>query len=292
MSEQLAAIETQLKTLATDMQAAEQALTFARAQVSADKAQRRVAGVWARVVDFFSTTPAETNEHTARLNLERLQGLARDQVPSWLRTQVNVTIALSTDQPAYASIHQRYTALASRRERVAALHRVASSAKDALEYAASQCSSASNMELLDAVSTNKTFSVLSSIETSGANDALRRAQAALQALAKALPRKAGSEDLPSVDDTLDLIVDFALDPAIDVLSFFNMSALNNASDNCNEVVRRVTPLVRRITESLAKIDGLIEEQKQSIAKLESPYFENAVKLIPAPLSEYSVKRSF
>jgi len=157
----------------------------------------------------------------------------------------------------------------------------------ALEHAASQCSSAGTMETLDLVTADKSISLLSTMSTSSADDALRSAQDALRALQDRFPKRVSGGELPEVSDLLDLAVDLMAGSSFDFTSFLSLSDLSGAESRARDAARALRPLRQRVR-------GLLFEQEQTLAAIRaeidsapSVYVAKARLEIPEPLRELS-----
>ena len=169
--------------------------------------------------------------------------------------------------------------------RVADWLRLVEMADRKLREAADNCESASTMEVLDLVSTNKAFSAMSYVSTSDASDSVRDAKRALQDVIDALPNRADTPDIGEPDDLLDLVFDFSFSPSIDILSWLNMSALDDAASGC----RRARDKLKGLHEKLLPLSGECSHKAEVLAKqlraMEAPFLAAAAAQVPIPLRQ-------
>ena len=163
---------------------------------------------------------------------------------------------------------------------------MAQDAHSQLIGAADDCSSASTTEMIDLFSSNKAVSVISSISTSSAADSVRRATRALQALSEALPKRATSESIAEPDDFLDLLVDLAIAPPLDIFSWINMGKLDDAADQCRKAAEQVEATLNKLNESSARAAAQREAEQQQLNQIAAPYILAAAKQVP---SNFGVK---
>lgn len=212
-------------------------LENAQAYVAADQAQRQAQrGLWARVVNFFTESPADGELLSAHALYQRTEEDVRSAMLAWLQRQAEVLLAQDAD--ARDALEQQMQRQASLDRRVNTFSDLVASGRRAvndLERAASACKSASSMEMLDFASKNKGISVMSTVRTNEASRAIRQASNSIQAFTALAPKRGTTAQLHDVDDTLDLIVDLVVDVPVDIFSWLNMRALDQAARKCREV---------------------------------------------------------
>lgn len=216
--------------------------------------------------------------------LERIQSGAKAAALSWVRQEAMNAIASSPSvSHSYQQQRQRVGHVEKRTRQVARLMELARMANDRVDRARRDCESASDTEMWDMLSSNKAISVLSSLETSDASQSLRSASRALKALAEALPKRSESVDFDLPDDGLDLLVDLVFDPGLDILSFFNMQALDDAAEACSEVQKKIAPLLSRLRQTHERALSLEKAERAKLAETEAPFLRSAAEKVPAAI---------
>lgn len=146
------------------------------------------------------------------------------------------------------------------------------------------CSNAATTEGFDMMTTSHAVSLMSSAETSRAGHAIQEAKRALQRLSEAVPTKTGFMALIQPDDFFDLVVDFAVSPAFDFLSFSNMTQLQRASEECREAAKELDPLREQVRKALAQSETVYQAAASSLFDIEKPYLEDAAALVPREIA--------
>ena len=145
-------------------------LERAREALAVDK-DRRKDSIAARIGDWLTTTPAEAAECDATERLDAIKAAAADAARNWVGETART---LLYGAPMQAAMHadqlQKVDAARTRLEQAKEWLRLAQDACERLIRAKRNCESASTTEFLDAVSKNKAFSLMSSIDTSSARD--------------------------------------------------------------------------------------------------------------------------
>ena len=279
-------LSPELHAWSEKLHAASLALSEAQHEVRIDK-ESRTPSLWARIVDYLFQTKAEKSEEQAAAELANVQAQAQAFAARWIVATAKASLA--NDEPVYA----RY--LAQRGQVSTAIKRhikidkwrgLAQDAHSQLIGAADECSSASTTEMIDLFSSNKAVSVISSISTSSAADSVRRATRALQALSEALPKRATSESIAEPDDFLDLLVDLAIAPPLDIFSWINMGKLDDAADQCRKAAEQVEATLNKLNESSARAAAQREAEQQQLNQIAAPYILAAAKQVP---SSFGVK---
>lgn len=258
-------------------------LDVARQALAADKKQRK-ASITARVGDWFTTTPAEAAERDAAGRLATLKDEAENAVQRWIGETARELLESSEVEDAKHKIHlQKVAAIRTRRDQVQRWFDLAEAAHACLARAKRSCESASTSELLDAVSSNKAFSLMSSIDTSNARDSVRAADGAVQALADALPKRAGAAPIDTPDDLLDFMLDIAFDTGFDMLSWFNMDKLDEAARRCGHAMDALQPLRVRLGQLLSESQERFDKALEALRSVEAPFLEQAAGLVPSEI---------
>lgn len=146
------------------------------------------------------------------------------------------------------------------------------------------CSNAATTEGFDMMTTSHAVSLMSSAETSRAGHAIQEVKRALQRLSEAVPTKTGFMALIQPDDFFDLVVDFAVSPAFDFLSFSNMTQLQRASEECREAAKELDPLREQVRKALAQSETVYQAAASSLFDIEKPYLEDAAALVPREIA--------
>lgn len=271
---------TDLHELAAQVQAAQRRVETARNILARDK-QARASSLMARLVDALTTTQSETVLNDAEARLAAAMKKGRTAACVWIIDTARQRLA---EKPAEAGRYQEQARKLERVQRRAGQMRrwleLAREADRRLSAARSACESASTTELLDFVSTNKVISALSYMDTSSAADAIRNAGRAVQALAEALPKRAGQAEIDQPDDLLDLLVDLAFDPGFDVLSLFNMGRLDDAARQCGKAADKLRPLLERLRQLVDDAQAKVEQERAALRDIEAPYLEAAAAQVP------------
>lgn len=272
-----------LATLAAAVLGARLALDHARQALRDDKARRRSAGLTARIVDRLSTTPAEATERELTEQFDALISRASKVVIDWVHSRAVSLMREAGQAECHAALT---TALAEARWREAQVVdrcRLATDAQRALAAAKAQCESASTAELVDAVTSSKKLAALSTCETLAAKDALHAAAAATHALKAALPQRVDALVVDLSDDLVDLSVDLVVAPALDVLSWMSVAALDEAATACNEALAALQPLADRLERLASRMHHRLEKAQADLADFEAPFVDAAHSQVPPAL---------
>ncbi|MFT0701324.1 hypothetical protein [Citrobacter meridianamericanus] len=274
---------TAIQEWADKIAAASRNLDTARQALQRDKQQRETS-LRAKFVDWLTTTPAEQAVEDARVQLAQVQGEARKFAEQWIVIKARAQLLASpADAQRHSAQLRRAETARNRQNRVRPLLRLAETARHRLDEAADACGSASNVELLDLVTTNKAVSLMSSVSTSSAGDAVRRAGEALKALSDALPKRSEATALDVPGDLLDLVVDLTFAPAIDLLSWFNMGRLNDAERQCREARRKLAPLLERLRKLDDDTAARVAAEAEALRAIETPHLQAVAALVPAEI---------
>lgn len=257
------------------------ALADAQMATHQDKA-RRQHSLLARLYDWVFPTRAERQEASAASILEAAKAKGQRAASDWIRsTALHCLNENGADSCRRTALLSRIGDLRQRQGQAAAWLELSQDAIRKLSAAASDCESASSTELIDLVTTNKTISLLSSLETSSAADSVRSANAAVRALSKALPKRGSASEVEEPSDFLDLAIDIAIEPSFDVLSWLNMGKLDEAANECRRLAEQLSPNHERLEllgkESQARLDDAI----CVLSTIELPYLTAAAEHVPA-----------
>ncbi|WP_404995396.1 hypothetical protein [Cupriavidus pauculus] len=260
--------------------AAEAARDTARQAVAEDRRQRTTlrAKLWACLAG----TRAEAELRKADDHMAALTDDAHAAVRLWVNDTAAAWIEQEAPEP-HGSQLRRVAAVGARFEQLQSWQALARSAVQALERAESHCRSASTSEFFDAISKSKVMSVMSSLDTSAARNAVATARSATQALQQALPKRGATAQLDLPDDTLDLIVDVCLDPGFDILSLFNMAALDKSAAQCNRLRHVLSPLVARLDQLTTAAHQVAQRETARLQAIQAPFLQRAAELVPAPI---------
>ncbi|NVL48672.1 hypothetical protein F2S72_01520 [Pseudomonas syringae pv. actinidiae] len=256
------------------------ALAAAERAVQEDK-QRRSYSRWARLVDWLFNTKVEARFSDAQAELSEATGAGDKIATRWIIETAKADLSLSPgDSQRHAEQTVRLSKADKRKQKVGHWYGLADSAHCMLLAAASNCDSASNMEMLDLVTSNKGISLLSSLETSDAADSIRVANEAVRSLADALPQRAGADDIDQPTDLMDLILDLSIDPPLDFLSWFNLTKLDDAAAECRRVAEQIAPLRAKLHSTLADVTSKCRAELQMLRDVEAPYLIHATSMVP------------
>jgi hypothetical protein len=279
--------EMSFEQLAAALGASDQRVQRARTIRGRDKERRKHSALlW--LVDAVFITRYEAELNAATKHHEQLETHARGCARAWVQQR---TLVLATATPELAEQHRQLAGAVDAATQQAKLTqewvRRASAARAAMLDAKMCCQSASTTELLDAMTKNKAVSWMSWSETSGASDAVDKAKRAVDALRKSLPARGqplGLDTRIHVPDAFfALAVDILVSPTFDLLSWWNMSALDGAARKCD---RAADALARFGREARALADQAAAQlQTASAAKAvhEAPYSRAACGELPARL---------
>lgn len=268
------------------LEAAERGVASAKANLASDKARRRDEGIWAQAIDFFTSTQAEEALQNAESVLAQHKRQCEAWVRSWHAGRVDALIAQDEDAAqSLSQLRERANSLERVTSQANKLLSLANEAVGSLDRAASACSSASSSELLDAMTSNKAISMMSTFDSSNAKSALERARQAVRRLKEALPTSANvvQGEMSDVDDTLDLIIDFAFDLPLDITSFLQMGSLDRAQQQCKDIEAKITPISAKLREQHAKARAESEDAKVKLATFIQPYKMLAKMDLPSNL---------
>lgn len=262
-----------IATATGDLSRAQQALR--------DDKNRRQSSLRGRFVDWLTSTPAEKDVEDKTERLAAISANASKAAQQWIVTEARAGLQSSTeDTRRHSEQSQRIENARKRQDRARRLLDLARTADEKLGEARSDCESASTTELLDLVSTNKALSILSTFETSDAADSVKEATAALKALKEALPKRAEATEFDMPDDLLDLVVDLAIAPVFDILSFFNMQRLDKAAEQCREASEKLAPLLARLQKLHDETAARVTAEQTALRAIEAPYLQAAAALVP------------
>ncbi|MCS7527128.1 hypothetical protein N0609_12505 [Pseudomonas aeruginosa] len=257
------------------------ALSKAQDHVRLDKDARKPS-LWARIVDYLFQTKAEKSEEQAAAELANVQAQAQAFAARWIVAEAMASLANDeADYPRYLAQRERVAMATKRHTQVDNWRGLAQDAHSLLISAADECSSASTTEMIDLFSSNKAVSVISSVSTSSAADSVRKANRALQALSEALPKRASAESFALPDDFFDLLVDLAIAPSFDFLSWINMGKLNHAEDQCRKAAEKVEATLIKLNESVSRAYAQRNSEQQKLRKIAAPYLQATAERVPS-----------
>lgn len=274
-----------LDALADRIAEARRDLESARRALAKDKAARSDS-LLGRLKDALSETPAEQAVSAAEQAVATAEREGYAAARAWVAEEsTRLMTSNAADAAAWNKHLKRHKDVSAREARIDRWVTLAVQARDLLASARSACESAAGMEVLDAVSSNKGLAVLSTLSTSEAKGKLRAAADAVKALADALPRTASDAPIDGVDDTLDLVLDLALAPALDFLSFYNASKLGDAGRRCVEVQKDVESVLAKLRPVAEKARAEVAAVTGAMFEIEHPYREAAAMRLPGTLAD-------
>lgn len=274
-------LSPELHAWSEKLRTASDSLSNAQQNVRTDKEARK-RSVWARIADLLLQSKAEKTEEKAAAELAHVQAQAMTFAGQWVvSTAKAALVGCEGDYARYITQRERVSTATKRHNQIDKWRGLAQDAHNQLLRAADDCSSASTTEMIDLFSSNKAVSVISSISTSSAADSVRRATRALQALSEALPERASSESLAEPDDFLDLLVDLAIAPPLDIFSWINMGKLDDAADQCRKAAEKVEATLNKLNESVLRAAAQRETEQQQLSQIAAPYIQAAAKQVPS-----------
>lgn len=129
-------------------------------------------------------------------------------------------------------------------------------------------SSASTMETIDMFSKNKAISVMSLLSTSSAQGEIEDIKPSLKRLENKLETLAEKNEVfmkeVKVSDFADLMVDLAFDLSFDFLSVMNMFALSRASDDLEDLSKKLKPLGSKLSKQVKTYEKAQEEYLRTL----------------------------
>lgn len=273
-------VTKELLESASKVRLANTTLAAAQQAVREDK-ERRKHSRWARLVDWLFNTRVEVQWAKAHAALAATKSTGHQAARAWMVAAAKKELAGHTvDGQHHAEQSQRVSRASKRSKQIGHWFDLADAAYDSLQSAASACSSAAGMELLDLVTTNKGIAAASTWETDNAARSIRSANEAVQLLAAALPKRSATSDIDQPNDMLDLILDLAFAPSFDVLSWFSMSRLNDAERDCRRVAEQIAPLRDKLRVSYSDASAKHRAEVERLRSIEAPYLAQAASRVP------------
>ena len=273
---------TDLQSAALLVHAAQERVVEAR-----NAAQRRRSRfTWIeRVVGVFSVLPEELELESAEAHLAKVTMQGREMVARWIKHAVNQALKDCPDEARrFKELSKRVASLKARGRQVQEWLELAREAKACLLSAAHACDSASGIELLDMMNTNKGMSAISFLQSASATESLQAAQEAIRALHAVLPKRADEKAFEGISDMPDLVLDLLFDPWFDVLSWLNIQRLDNAARECQEAAVKMGTLVDRLSTVTAHLQLAARQEDVARATITAPYVKAVTSQVPAVLS--------
>lgn len=271
--------------VASDLEAAQARLDACERAQSEDKASRRPSPL-RRLYDYLFDTAAEKSLHVARDDAAVARAEATKAVEAFVRANTLSLLSSDTKGEAAHSVQVERVEDARKAERTARrVLGLARKAKSAFDAAADACSSASTMEMMDAFSSNKGISMMSSLSNSSARSAVEEAKDALTRLQSAVPSVSRVDaliDMP--DDFLDLALDFAFDLPFDFLSWSNKATLDAANEKCVEASAAVETAVAKLSLLLESASARVHLEDGRAQEIVRPYLAEAAASVPLSLA--------
>lgn len=232
-----------------------------------------------RMADSFIVTQDEESRDHAERTIGSCDRQLATSVPGWVVAEAFRTLA--ADPTSAEDNRKAMEAHApSRRilEAATSLHGMAAKAESDLEEAISALSSASTMEVMDAVSSNKAIAMMSHSQNQAASDAVETAQRSVDAL-KAETDRVGA-DLSGIDDTLDLILDLAFDGVFDFMSFVNIGRIDAARRQCEQALAAVRQERLRLHGLMQRAQDDERPFREAVDATTSPHLAAAAARLP------------
>lgn len=280
-----------LEDVASRFQAAASQLSSCELAVAQDKAGRR-GSMTRRLLDYLFDTAPEKALEAAEDRMAVARKEAADAVTIAVSGAAMRLLSLASSDVDRRKVQfERLRAVREGSRSAEKMLGLAKRARSALHKASEACSSASSMELMDTVSSNKGISVMSSVSTSNARSAVAEAQEALADLRNAVDAAARLKaDVDVPDDMLDLVIDFAIDLPFDFLSLMNMSKLDSAGEKCDEAKDAVSAIIPRLKKDVDLAREALQREESALAAIDGPYIRKASVSVPAPL-HFAIPRS-
>lgn len=273
-----------LADIATRLTAMESRLASAEQTVAAEKARH---GLAARLHDLFTETSAETALSNATATVDKLKGVAASRVARWLMQRPAI---LAREAEGPGGPVGRYLDLAERHRELHTWQTLAADAIATMESAAHRYGRAADVELADAAVRWPMASVASLGVSMGARSALDEAQAAIARLRAALPAHGVSVKLEAVDDSFDTFVDLLYKPAFDVLSWNNLSRMEQVVQKLEVTARMLTPLSIYLRQLAERAQAEASEHAAAAQATIASYSQAAYDELPERLRPFSAGR--
>lgn len=240
-----------------------------------------------RIRDAFVTTPEETRVVAAVRNKVLTDEHLHRIVPVWHEGRVREIASMRGDGAIIAEMHSRLQPLEEVEQAERTVHDLALDALRAIDRAISQIDSAKSYEMMDAVTSNKGISVVSSMSTSSARNCVERAREAVVRLSEGT-RVAIDGKMIAPDDTFDLILDMAMDSAFDFMSIFNLGKLSKAKERCQEVRAKVAAVEVDLSQKFKDAEKAASAVRDEIDAWLKPHRYSAREELP-PLARTHLK---
>lgn len=261
------------------IRAASACRTRARAALVEFSEARSAMTMRERLVDSFVTSQDEELRDRAERTIASCDQQLCDIVPRWTVQEAYETLtADARDSESHRIAVEKHNPHRILVDAATRLHGLAVAAESHLDEAISDLSSASTMETLDAVSSNKGIALMSHSQNQTASDSVRTAQASIERL-QAETRRVGAQ-LSGIDDTLDLIMDLAFDGVFDFMSFINIGRIDGARRKCEEALGHVR-------QERLRLHGLLERAVEdalptlkAVHAITAPHLATAVARLP------------
>lgn len=232
-----------------------------------------------RIADSFIVTQDEESRDHAERTIASCDRQLTASVPDWVVAEAFRTLAAD---PASSEDNRRAMEAHAPSKRIleaaTSLHGMAERAERDLEEAISALSSASTMEVMDAVSSNKAIAMMSHSQNQTASDAVEAAQASVDAL-KAETGRVGA-DLSGIDDTLDLILDLAFDGPFDFMSFVNIGRIDAARRQCEQALAAVRQERLRLHGLMQRAQDAERPFRDAVDATTAPHLASAAAKLP------------
>lgn len=204
-----------------------------------------------RLLDAFVVSPDETIRDGAVRRIAIADAHIARFVPAWTLARADELLAADPEGSARAdAAHEAHVPHRRRIDAATRLLDLARTAATDLSQAISDLESARTMEIMDAASSNKAIAAMSHASTSTASSSVERAQESMRLLSH--EAEILSQDLPRVGDTIDFVLDMALDSAFDFMSWLNVGRLGTAMDQCRQALAKVEQEGGRLEGLLAR----------------------------------------
>lgn len=270
----------ELQTMASKVADAVTALVNARTAAQENKARRQHSLIF-RLYDRLFPTHTERLEASAESALETAKADGQRVASDWITaTALHYLNENGSDRHRRAEQLSEISKLQQHIALTADLLKLSQNAMQHLTNAAYDCNLAWAAELVDLFNKNKTISLDSKIKNSIAAASVRSANASVCALLEALQNHRSATMEAEPGDALELAVDIALEPGIDMLSWVNMPTVQEAAVECRRIAARLALSHDRFERLTKDSHTRLGQATEVLRKIELPYLAAAAEHVP------------
>ncbi len=270
----------ELQTMATKVADAVTSLVNARTASQENKARRQHSLIF-RLYYWLFPLHTERLEASAESALETAKADGQRVASDWIKaTALHYLNQNGSDRHRRAEQLSEISKLQQHIGLTADLLQLSQSAMQHLTNAAYDCDLAWAAELVDLFNKNKTISLDSRIKNSIAAASVRSANASVRAFLEALQNHRSATMEAEPGDALELAVDIAFDPGIDVLSWINMPTVQEAAVECRRIAARLALSHDRFERLTKDSHTRLGHATEVLRKIELPYLAAAAEHVP------------